>query len=142
MSSQMVVCNVYKLLKDGKSFTKRGMELKRSEIALSRDWVERHNSQWGKCGLWHEILEEETEKFYELKEQARLDRKKKSEIKSRMNDALTSIVESSNHVAEEEFDEMEALRAEYEEKTGKKLSARFKNDAEWIKSKLEEHGNQ
>lgn len=141
MSNEMVVCNVYKLLKDGKSFTKRGMELKRSKVALSKGWVDRHNPQWQSFGQWFEILDEETEKFYELKEQARLDRKKKNEIKSKMNEALTSMVESTSHVAEDEVEEMDALRAEYEEKTGKKLSARFRNNKEWIESKLKEDGD-
>ena len=139
MSNQMVVCNVYKLLKHGTKFTKEGKLLERSNLALSKDWVEQKNEKWLLHGKWYEILEDKTDEFYELKEQARVDRIETEKVEKGLKDALLHAVKVGAKVVEKEVDEIQSLRDEYEAKLGKKLSPRYMNDVEWIKSKLEEN---
>ena len=131
-----MICNVYKLLRSGTTVTKEGKVLERSNIAIPKNWVDEKNADYKNYGKWFEILEDETEAFYEKREIARKARQKADEIKSRLNDALTQAVEVGSKIAEKEFSEIEELRNKYEEELGKKVPARFRNDAEWIKSKL------
>ena len=58
MSTTMVVCNIYELLKRGKGFTKEGKVLKRSNSVITRDWAEEKSADWKNSGLLFEIDDE------------------------------------------------------------------------------------
>lgn len=137
MSTQMVVCNVYRLLRRGSQMTKEGKILERSKVVISRQWAEEKNSDWLNYGKWYEILDDETEKFYEKRELARIERQKTSEIQGKLHQAMAQAVTIGSQKAQEQVDEIHALREDYKAKFDKQVPPRFKNDAEWIKSKLD-----
>lgn len=127
--TKMVVVDVYQLPKMGGSFTKTGKVLKRSSIAMERDWVDRKNNNWQNAGMWHEIDEEATDDFYELQKQRREDKKKAKATTKRFNEALSGVLETSKTItpieveaeqSTEDADELAELRAEYKEKFNKR----------------------
>jgi len=128
----MVSCSVYKLLKEGSRYVKSGKKLDRTDIILPRGYVEEKNYSWETNGLWHEKDEEKTNAFYkaqELKYKAKQDAQKK---KGQLTEVMSEILENANKSnkptksatkKEETVDsaeELDVLKAEYQEKFGKK----------------------
>jgi len=140
MSTTVVVCNVYKLLKDGKSFTKQGMKLERENAVIMRKWADDRNANWKQGGEWHEIDEEKTAEYYVKGEEKREKRKLANAVKDKFTNAMTDLVMKANDKVEEKVekkvDGLKSLRAKYETQLGKKVPPRYKNDAVWINSKL------
>ena len=123
----MVVCNIYKLLKDGKSFTKQGMAIKRTNSVVTREWAELNNESWKEKGLWFEIDDDLTDEYYEKGKQKRENRKKAQIKKTQLTSVVSDILETANKtvededvVIEEDVSEFVRLKAEYIEKFGKK----------------------
>ena len=92
MESVMVVCDVYELFKKGTSYKKEGKQLTRSSIALTRTYVEDKNLYWDVNGLWHEVDEDATKKFYELREEARLARINDNKVTSHVKNLLKDVI--------------------------------------------------
>ena len=120
----MVVCNIYKLLKDGKSFTKQGMSVKRTNSVVTREWAELNNESWKEKGLWFEIDDDLTDEYYEKGKQKRENRKKAQIKKTQLTSVVSDILETANKTieveVEEDVSEFVRLKAEYIEKFGKK----------------------
>ena len=91
--SEMVVCNIYKLFRNGNSFTQEGKRLERSGIAIPREYVEDQNHNWKDSGMWHEIDEEKTSEFYELREKERLVKIKNSKISKEVAKNLADMLD-------------------------------------------------
>lgn len=120
MSTVMVVCDIYKLFKEGKSFTKSGMQIKRTNAVQTREWAELNNEKWKEIGLWYEIDDEKTAKYYEVGEAKRDNKKKALKKKQQLTDVMSGILEGANEKVEVDDDELDMLKAEYQEKFGKK----------------------
>ena len=122
----MVVCNIYKLLKDGKSFTKQGMSIKRTNSVITREWAELNNEKWQEKGLWFEIDEDLTDEYYVKGTAKRENRKKALNKKKQLTSVVSDILETANKTVEDEdvivedVSELVRLKAEYVEKFGKK----------------------
>ena len=118
----MVVCNIYKLLKDGKSFTKQGMAIKRTNSVVTREWAELNNESWKEKGLWFEIDDDLTDEYYEKGKQKRENRKKAQNQKKQLTSVVSDILETANKsvVIDDDVDELVKLKSEYQEKFGKK----------------------
>lgn len=162
METEMVVCNIYKLFRNGKSFTKEGKKLERSNIVIRRDYADEKNDNWMDNGLWHEIDEDATELFYEKREKIRLDNIKKQKISKKVAENLTNmldldtddvVVEKPKVKKEVKVDEIDVvdeeevkdeinitglgnLKVAYLEKFGKHVPVNKKNDEQWILDKL------
>jgi len=122
MNTTMVVCNIYKLFKDGKSFTKEGKKLKRSNSVVTRQWAEEKSADWRNSGLLFEIDDEKTAEYYkkgDLKRQMRKDAENK---KNQLTEMASNMLENASKVVEldEDVDELIRLKAEYTEKFNKK----------------------
>ena len=111
----MVVCNVYKLMKDGNTFVKNGMKAERTNAVMTRDYVEQKNENWQQNGRWFEIDEEATAEYESLREVKRQERKNKSKTKEKLNELLTELEKNDSS----EDDEKKELRAKYKELYGK-----------------------
>ena len=162
MESEMVVCNIYKLFRNGKSFTKEGKKLERSNIAIPRQYVEDQNADWQNLGLDYVIDEDATELFYEKREEERLRKIKNSKISKKVAENLTNMLDLGVEDVEiekpkakkkakvEEIDVIEDevvkteititgngnLRVAYLEMFGKHVPINKKNDDKWILDKL------
>jgi len=150
-SRPMVVCRVYKLFKDGENFTKEGKKVKRNRCVIPRGYVEEKNAKWEQNGLWHEINEEATKEYYVEGDKKVAKRKEIKESQANLGTVLAEALKSGanptkkattkKEVAKEEVvvdSKLVELRIQYEEVTGKVLSPRFKNDAEWMEKKIKE----
>ena len=138
--SVMVICSVYKLLKSGNSYTKDGMRLERSNIAIPRGYVEEKNYDWESNGLWHEKDEETTEIYYEKGKIKRENRAKAEKVAGQLRDTLTKVLEQGSvntkqEVVEDDLDELETLKTKYFKKFGKKAHHLWKVDK--LKEKLQ-----
>ena len=125
MRTKMVVCNVYKLFKDGKNYTKQGKVIKRNNLALTRDYVEEKNNNWTNVGLWHEIDEDATVHFYEERELRRKEKKAAAKVSGHLNEVLVDVIKKganieSIEVESEDVTELEDLKKQYKEKFDKK----------------------
>ncbi len=122
MSTTMVVCNIYELLKRGKSFTKEGKVLKRSNSVITRDWAETKNSDWENSGLWFDIDDEKTAEYYKKGELKREKRKEAEDKKNRLTEMASNMLDNASKTVEldDDIDELVALKAQYKEKFGKK----------------------
>lgn len=165
MSTEIVVCNIYKLFKSGNSFTKEGMKLKRSDIAITKAWVEECNLNWKDNGLWHVIDEEKTAEYNELREKERLLRIKQAKISKKVAENLTNMLDIGTDDIEVEkpkkkeikevkeikdidvdAEEVKSekkiitglgnLKVAYLEKYGKHVPVNKKNDIDWISQKV------
>ena len=162
METEMVVCNIYKLFRNGKSFTKEGKKLERSEIAIPREYVEDQNADWRNLGLDYVIDEEATALFYEKREEERLRKIKNSKISKKVAENLTNMLDlgvddveiekpkKSKPIKVEEIEVVEEkvvkqeinitglgnLKVAYLEKFGKHVPVNKKNDNQWILDKL------
>lgn len=166
MESEMVVCNIYKLFRNGKSFTKEGKKLERSDIAIPRQYVEDQNADWQNLGLDYVIDEDATELFYEKREEERLRKIKNSKISKKVAENLTNMLDLGIEEDEDEIEkpkkkvkakkveEIEVieekevvkteititgngnLRVAYLEMFGKHVPINKKNDDKWILDKL------
>ena len=164
MKSEMVVCSIYKLFKNGNSFTKESKKLERDEIIIPRAYVEDQNYNWKTLGLWHEIDEEKTEEMYVLREQERQRKIKQNKINKKFTDNLTNmlgvgvedveepiakpkkeVVVNDIDVVDEEIIEVEKkepitgmgnLKVAYLEMYGKHVPVNKKNDIDWISDKV------
>ena len=162
METEMVVCNIYKLFRNGKSFTKEGKKLERSEIAIPRQYVEDQNADWQNLGLDYVIDEEATALFYEKREEERLRKIKNNKISKKVAENLTNMldlgiddveIEKPKKKKEVKVEEIEVvdekvvkteititgngnLRVAYLEKFGKHVPINKKNDDKWILDKL------
>lgn len=158
----MVVCNIYKLFRNGNSFTKEGKKLERSDIVIPRTYVEDQNYNWKTLGYDYVIDEEKTEEFYELREQERLLKIKNAKISKKVAENLTNMLDlgvddveipkktpkkvKEIEVVDEEVVEVQKdeititgngnLRVAYLDKFGKECPVNKKNDDEWILAKL------
>lgn len=154
----MVVCDIYKLFRNGKSFTKEGRKLDRSGIAIPRAYCEDKNRDWSDNGLWHEIDEEKTAEFYVLREKERLIKIKNSKISKEVAKNLANMLDVGiedyqdiDVVDEEEVvtdpkikkltkkEKMRGigdLKVAYLEKFGKHVPVNKKNDIDWIREKV------
>lgn len=120
MSTVMVVCDIYKLLKDGKSFTKNGKQIKRTNAVQTREWAEQNNEKWSEIGLWYEIDEVKTLEYYEKGNAKRENKKKALGKKQQLTEVMSEILEKANEVVEIDDEELNKLKDEYQEKFGKK----------------------
>lgn len=124
MKSIMVVCNVHKLFREGKSYTKDGKKLVRSEIVIPRAYVEEKNFNWKSNGQWHIIDEEATDEYYrkgEIKRQKRLNEDKTTEqLKEVLLETLTPKKSKPAKKVEVNDSELEDLKSQYLEKFEKK----------------------
>jgi len=147
----MVVCKVFKLFKDGEHFTKDGKKVKRNKCVVPRNYVEEKNSKWEQNGLWHEINEEATKEYYVEGDKKVAKIKEIEESRANLGNVLTEALKSGGKATKKEVKKKEVekeevvvdpklveLRVQYEEVTGKVLSPRFKNDAEWMTKKIKE----
>ena len=161
METEMVVCNIYKLFRNGKSFTKEGKKLERSNLAIPRSYALDQNYNWKTLGYDYEIDEDATELFYEKREETRLRKIKNSKISKQVADNLTNMLDLGNEeeeiiikpkqkvkieeieiVEEEEIENkinitgLGNLKVAYLDKFGKHVPVNKKNDEEWILNKL------
>ena len=124
MSTVMVVCDVYELLKQGKSFTKQGKVIKTTNSVVQRSWAESKNDDWQNAGLWYDIDEQRTKEYYEKGALKRANRNKAQKIKKQLTETLTDVIETANKVVEKEVEEddeeLAELKAKYIEKFDKK----------------------
>ena len=124
MQSIMVVCNVHKLFREGKSFTKEGKKLVRSEVVIPRAYVESQNHQWKLNGLWHVIDEKATTEYYKQGEIKRQKRLKKEETSEKLKDVLIEALDKKPSKpakkVKETDSELEDLKSQYVEKFDKK----------------------
>ena len=162
----MVVCSIYKLFRNGKSFTKEGKSLERSDVAITRLYAEEQNANWKTLGYDYVIDEEKTAEFYEIKEQKRLQKIKNAKISKKVAENLSNMldlgiedVEVPKKVVKKKVEEIEVvdeevieeeeekkdkititgngnLRVAYLEKFGKHVPVNKKNDDKWILDKL------
>lgn len=136
----MVVCNIYRLFRNGTKFTKEGKKLERSDIFIPREYALLKNEKWNENGLWHEINEEKTIEFYELKEKKRLERIKNNKISGKLKEVMVDVISKGSDIAEievesEEVDgELKQLRNDYKKKYNKK--AYYNWSSEQLKEKL------
>jgi len=133
----MVMCNVYKLLRDGKRHTKTGMVLQREKILVSREYANAKNYQWELGGLWYEFLEEETKVAFELGRKQAMERKKAEKVANKLRDTLTDVVERGLNVSEpiEEIEVVEENVVEPVKEVVKKTTTRRKKRKYTKKSK-------
>ena len=147
MDTIMVICSVYKLMRNGNSYDKESKKMERARIALERSYVEDKNHNWKNNGMWHEIDKEATEEFYELREQRRLDVIEDDQVKGQLNEILTNVVKqgisksskkapSVKVKKEEPKEDLSDLREEYQEVFGKKAFNGW--SIEQLKSKINE----
>lgn len=125
MRTEMVVCDCYKLLKDGKSFTKQGKVIKRSNVAVPRWYADEKNLNYKDTGLWYEKDEDATETFYEMKEKRRIEKKENAKVSGQLNEVLVDVIRKGTNVNavdvdSEDVTELEKLKVKYKEKFGKK----------------------
>lgn len=164
MSTEMVVCSIYKLLKNGNSYVKDGMKLERDEIIIGRDYVDEKNALWEQNGMWHEIDEDKTSAFIELREKTRITNINNQKIEGQLTKTLTDVIKKANKVNEieviepkivkkevvedvidEEIEKVDIdklllgdLKVEYLDLTGKHVPVNKKNDKRWIYNKIQE----
>lgn len=162
METEMVVCNIYKLFRNGNSFTKEGKVLHRTNLATLRSYAEQRNASWKTLGYFYEFDEDKTNLFYEKREAERLLKIKNSEISKKVASNLVNMLDLGNDVVEqpkvkakkepkiEEIDVVDEeiiedkikitgngnLRVAYLDKFGKECPINKKNDDEWILAKL------
>lgn len=151
MVSTMVITNVYKLFKDGNHFKKESKKLMRSEIALPRAFVEEKNAKWEQNGLWHEIDEDATKKYYIWGEKKVAKRIAEAEAQEKLKNVLTDVLVQGSKVIEpkkvekiESTDDnsnevnLKELQEEYKKVTGKKLVGKYAKDIPWMQKKIYE----
>ncbi len=134
METRAVVCNVYKLLRNGKKFSKEGKILERSNVVLLRDYVNEKNEFWFENGLWHEIDEEATKDYYSLKTKENEERKEKEMVEGKLKDVLTDVIKDGVKKVTKDNSEIKELRKQYKEKYGKNAFAGW--DVDKLKEKL------
>lgn len=100
MESTIVITNVYKLFKDGKRFNKESKKLMRSEIALPRTFVKEKNAKWKENGLWHEVDEDATKKYYAWGEKKVAKRIAAAEAQAKLKNVLTDVLVQGSKVIE------------------------------------------
>lgn len=117
METQIVICNVYKLFRDGSDFTKDSKKIVRTDIAMIRSYVNEKNSDWKNNGLWHEIDEEKTKEYYINGEERLKEERNQIKVESQLKDILVDVIKTGKN---QNSSEIEELRAEYKNKFGKK----------------------
>lgn len=119
-NSLMVVCDVFKLFRDGNSFVKESKKLLMKDKVLRRDYAEGKNADYKSNGLWHEIDEEKTKEYYAMGAKKLEKRKKAEKARKRVSEALVDVldagaksVEGENLVIADEDLKMHELRIKY-----------------------------
>jgi len=120
MKELMVMCNVYKLLRDGNHFSKESKKLIREKIILSRDYVEEKNKNCLENGIWHEKLEKETSEAYEYGKILAKKRLEDEKVADKLKDVLTDVIKKGTKKKVYKKDELSILRKSYEDKFNKK----------------------
>ena len=92
MKSEMVVCKVYKLFRDGESFTKDSKKVIRTRRVIPRWYAEDKNAKWEQNGRWHEINEEATKEYYEVGRAKQAQKREDEKVKGELKDILTRVI--------------------------------------------------
>jgi len=121
----MVVCDCYKLLRDGKSFTKQGRIIKRTNVAVPKWYADEKNLNYKDTGLWYEIDDDATVTFAEMKEKRRIEKKEHKAVSGKLNQVLVDVLKKGSTVRafdvdSEDVTDLENLKSEYKKKFGKK----------------------
>ena len=152
----MAMCNVYKLFRDGKQFTKESMKLIRSNIVIPRSYVAIKNAKWKENGLWHVIDEKATAEYYKHGEVKRAKKRAAEKVKSQLKDVLTDVLtvgsekisaDTTSVKKEEKIEEKESVENTelvetqelYKKVVGKRLVGKYAKDIPWMKKKIDEH---
>jgi hypothetical protein len=137
MIRNFVICDVYILNKSGNRFIKENGRLDVEKISLPIAYIEEKNANWETNGLWHEIDEKATDEYYVYGEKKRKQREQANEAANKLKDILTDVIAKGNEkvtvkkeveVIKEDDSELDSLREQYLEKTGKKAHHLWKAD--------------
>ncbi len=94
----MVMCNVYSLFREGNRYTQQGKKLVRARVVIPRAYVEEKNANWATNGLMHEILEEETVKYYEYGAILKKKKEASDKVSNQLRDTLTDVIKKGNRI--------------------------------------------